>query len=339
MPARFFKARNFGYVVLAFVLFLAGWLGLATPFLTILFAYFLLEKLSFTRRKRFTVVLFCVIVLSLLYAFAFFVREAVTAFPRIAETTIPAIVTFAEKHNVNLPFENPQELRQQAKDQVKERVGELGKFARIASKEFAFVVIGLVVAICIFVNPIMDLDRDRHQIPRNYYTVACEDVAHRFKAFYHSFRTVMGAQLIISGINTVLSGIYVYCIHLPYAPLIIVLTFLCGLLPILGNVISNSTIVALSFLQSPQLALASLIFLIVLHKLEYFLNSKIVGDRIRNPIWLTLLALIIGERLIGVPGMILAPVVLHFIKDQASQREVKEEVTILSAETRDRIVR
>jgi predicted PurR-regulated permease PerM len=81
-------------------------------------------------------------------------------------------------------------------------------------------------------------------------------------------------------------------------------------------------IVALSFRISPQLAIASLTFLVVLHKLEYFLNSKIIGDRIKNPVWLTLLALIIGERLMGIPGMILAPVVLNFIKVEASKIEI-----------------
>jgi predicted PurR-regulated permease PerM len=64
---------------------------------------------------------------------------------------------------------------------------------------------------------------------------------------------------------------------------------------------------------------AALVFLIVLHKLEYFLNSKIIGDRIKNPVWLTLLALIVGERLMGIPGMILAPVILNYIKVEASK--------------------
>ena len=39
--------------------------------------------------------------------------------------------------------------------------------------------------------------------------------------------------------------------------------------------------------------------------------------------WLTLLGLIIGERLMGIPGMILAPVVLNFIKVEASTIEVE----------------
>jgi len=57
----------------------------------------------------------------------------------------------------------------------------------------------------------------------------------------------------------------------------------------------------------------------VIHKLEYFLNSKIVGWRIHNPLWLTLLGLIIGERLLGIPGMILAQVVLNYVRLEMSK--------------------
>jgi predicted PurR-regulated permease PerM len=58
--------------------------------------------------------------------------------------------------------------------------------------------------------------------------------------------------------------------------------------------------------------------------LEYFLNSKIIGDRIRNPMWLTLLGLVVGEKLMGIPGMILAPVVLYYIKVEAKRRAVSQ---------------
>ncbi len=107
-----------------------------------------------------------------------------------------------------------------------------------------------------------------------------------------------------------------------YSVVIIGVTFLCGLLPVVGNLISNTIIVGFGFTISPQLALTALIFLVVIHKLEYFLNSRIIGGRIRNPVWLTLLALIVGERLMGIPGMILAPVILHYIKVETSQVEL-----------------
>ncbi len=110
---------------------------------------------------------------------------------------------------------------------------------------------------------------------------------------------------------------------LPHAPVVIGITFLCGLLPVLGNLISNTIIVGISFTISPKMALWALAFLVVIHKLEYFLNSKIIGDRIRNPVWLTLLGLIVGEKLMGLPGMILAPVILNYLKVEACKVEVR----------------
>ena len=82
--------------------------------------------------------------------------------------------------------------------------------------------------------------------------------------------------------------------------------------------------VAFTMPNGPKMALISLIFLVVIHKLEYFLNSKIIGDRIRNPMWLTLVGIVLGEKLMGIPGMILAPVVLHYIKVEASKRKMAE---------------
>ena len=73
------------------------------------------------------------------------------------------------------------------------------------------------------------------------------------------------------------------------------------------------------------MALVALCFLVVVHKLEYFLNSKIIGDRIKNPMWMTLIGLLVGEKLMGIPGMILAPIVLHYIKIEASQNRAELE--------------
>ena len=80
--------------------------------------------------------------------------------------------------------------------------------------------------------------------------------------------------------------------------------------------------------NGPQEALFALVFLIVIHKLEYFLNSKIVGNRIKNPMWLTLIAIVLGEKLMGVPGMVLAPIVLHYIKVEASLNKMAEPLSV-----------
>jgi predicted PurR-regulated permease PerM len=133
----------------------------------------------------------------------------------------------------------------------------------------------------------------------------------------------MGAQVVISAVNTFFTGLfllilYAFGVPLPYSFVIVVVTFLCGLLPIIGNIISNTIIFFIGVSQTVNLGIIALAYLIILHKFEYFLNSKIIGGKIKNPMWLTLVALLVGERLGGVPGMILAPVILHFCKMEAS---------------------
>jgi len=136
----------------------------------------------------------------------------------------------------------------------------------------------------------------------------------------------MGAQLAIAAINTLLTSLFLLVSGYPYAVLLLCLVFLCGLLPIVGNLASNTVIVGVGFTMSPKMGLIALIFLITVHKLEYFLNSKIIGTRIDSPMWLTLIGLVIGERLMGIPGMILAPVILHYIKLEASRYQSVEKL-------------
>jgi predicted PurR-regulated permease PerM len=271
------------------------------------------------------VALFAVVLLGIAYALAYFIKQAIDTLPKVAQTAVPSIIAFAEENKVELPFTDYESLKALAIDTVKDQAQYLGNaanFAKGATTQFVFMIIGCVVAVSIFLNSQLDLDRAKHPVKNNLYSLCCEEIVHRFGAFYQSFVTVMGAQIIISAINTVLTSIFVVALRLPHAGVVIGVTFLCGLLPVVGNLISNTIIVGISFTLSPKMALVSLIFLVVVHKLEYFLNSKIIGDRIRNPVWLTLLGLILGEKLMGIPGMILAPVVLNFVKMEASKIHV-----------------
>ena len=311
------------YVFMLGTILLVGWLHLATPFLVALFGYFALSKLYFVKRrgKWLTVALFLVIVIGIAYAVGHLINQTVRALPVIADKAIPSIIQWAKQHQIELPFTDYDSLRDLALDTVKSQTNYLAsvaKVARGATTQFVFLVVGCVVAIGLFLNPQLEVRRESQVIRNNLYSACCERIEERFRVFYRSFATVMGAQIIISAINTVLTAIFVAAVHLPYAVMVIGGTFLCGLLPVVGNLISNTIIVGIAFTVSPKMALAALVFLVLVHKLEYFLNSKIVGDRIKNPFWLTLLGLILGERLMGIPGMILAPVVLNYIKLEAS---------------------
>lgn len=318
---------KWSYFFIAATLFLVGWLNLTTPFVVVLFSIFALRKLRFGNSKLLSICFFFVLLAAIGYGFVFFLKQAISALPAIAEDAVPKAIAKAKLYNLELPFTDLDELKTLIIQKVSE-IKYLGNVARIATKETALVIIGFVVAVSLFINSKYDLGRGSYAVKNNLYTLTADHIARRFRTFYASFEMVMGAQILISLINTALTSVFILSVDLKYAPLIIVLTFLCGLLPIVGNLISNTIITGVALTVSAKLAGAALIFLIVLHKLEYFLNSKIIGDRIKNPMWLTLLAIIIGERLMGIPGMILAPVVLHYLKIEASAIEVPGQIVV-----------
>jgi predicted PurR-regulated permease PerM len=289
----------------------------------LLLSYLVLTKLGrFVHNKWVALALFVIVAAAIAYTAGHFIRAAIIALPKIADKSIPAAITWAQAHELNLPFTDFEGLKAHAMTAIKAKaqyLGDFANFARHASTTFVFVIIGIVAATSLFFNSQLDLFRESHKLRNNLYSICCEEITARFSEFYQSFATVIGAQMTISGVNTVLTAIFVSVVQLPYGPVTIGLTFLCGLVPIVGNIVSNTVIVFIGFLVSPQVAIGALVFLVVIHKLEYLLNSKIVGARIRNPIWLTLLGLIVGEKLMGVPGMILSPVVLNYLRVEMSK--------------------
>lgn len=141
-----------------------------------------------------------------------------------------------------------------------------------------------------------------------------------------AFAKIGAAQIKISAVNTTLTGLYLlvvlplFGIHVPFATTLVVITFLCGLIPVLGNLISNTVVTILSLGVSVGTAVASLLFLVVIHKLEYLINSRIVGSETDSQAWEILLAILIGEAAFGVGGVILAPIAYAFIKRELRER-------------------
>jgi predicted PurR-regulated permease PerM len=303
-------------------LVLVGFLHLGTPLLAALFSLFVLQKLHWLPNRWLTIGVFTLLLVAGSFALGRFTTQAVVALPEVAEKAIPSIIDYAQTRGVELPFTDWASLRGVLLETATEQAQFVGHFATIATRELVLLLLGIVVAASLFLSGELDLDRHSHAIRNNLYSLTCEAITKRFALFYRSFTTVMGAQLIISAINTGLTSVFVFAAGLPNAAVILGVTFLCGMVPVVGNLVSNTIIVVIGFTVSPRTAFFALAFLVVIHKLEYFLNRKIIGDRIRNPVWLTLLGLMLGERLMGIPGMILAPVLLHYVRAEALQVEV-----------------
>jgi predicted PurR-regulated permease PerM len=316
------QPARISFILMAVLLVLVASLHLGTLLLTSLFGYYALQLFSFGRSKILGVALYIVTVATIGTGLVYFSRQAYVALPQIADTSIPAVVGFAEKEGIELPFSDYESLKTVALSEAKEGIAGVGRYMRAASFQFVLLVAGLVVAVSLFLNASWGTENDPQTRQDSLYAMTVRELAARFETFFRSFARVMGAQIVISVINTGLTAVFLLANGYHFTGVLVLLTFLCGLLPIIGNLISNTLIVGVGFTVAPRTALLALIFLVVIHKLEYLLNSKIIGDRIKNPVWLTLIGLVLGEKLMGIPGMILAPVVLHYIRMETSRNKM-----------------
>ena len=312
------QPRRISYVIITLLAILIAGLHLGTFLLAALFGYLALQTFCVGGRKWLSITLYVIVVICVGAGLVYFSNLAYRTFPKIAETAIPAIVSFAEKNGIELPFTDYASLKSAALDEAQQGVAVVGKYATAASFQFVLVVAGVVVALSMFLGSGWTTDLNGSDPPDNLYFSVTRELTARFKSFYDSFAKVIGAQILISAINTALTTAFLLLNHYPNSGLLATFVFLCGLIPIVGNIISNSIIVGVGFTITARTGVYALIFLVVIHKLEYFLNSRIIGSRIKCPMWLTLIGLIVGEKLMGIPGMVLAPVALHFIRIEAS---------------------
>jgi predicted PurR-regulated permease PerM len=192
---------------------------------------------------------------------------------------------------------------------------ELPMAGKQAARGVAMILIGMVIGV------IVSLSEVTHDPAGKPFTVA---MSKRVYMFHMAFRRIVFAQVRISALNTFFTWLYIGValpvagIHLPFAKTLIALTFVVGLIPIIGNLISNTVIVIVSMSISLGIAVSSLVFLIVIHKLEYFLNAKIVGSQINSRAWELLITMIFMEAAFGIPGVIAAPIYYAYLKSELS---------------------
>ncbi|MDB5765119.1 MAG: family transporter [Herminiimonas sp.] len=146
----------------------------------------------------------------------------------------------------------------------------------------------------------------------------------RVANLHYAFQRIVFAQVRIAGLNTIFTAIFLFValplsgIRLPLSKSMVVITFIAGLLPVAGNLISNTVIVIIGLSHSLHTAIAALIFLVAIHKLEYFLNAKIIGSHINARAWELLAAMLVLESIFGISGVVAAPVLYAYIKKELS---------------------
>ena len=196
---------------------------------------------------------------------------------------------------------------------MREHAGQAKHIGEQTGRTIAHLIIGMVIGA---LAALYDTTQVHHYRP------LAAALQQRIVNLHNAFRQIVFAQVRIAALNALFTGIFLWValpmagLHLPFVKTLILITFVAGLLPVAGNLISNTVIVVISLSHSLTTAAAALLFLITIHKLEYFLNAKIIGTQINARSWELLGAMLLMESLFGIPGVIAAPVFYAYVKTE-----------------------
>ncbi len=155
-----------------------------------------------------------------------------------------------------------------------------------------------------------------------------EALYQRITLFGEAFTQIVAAQFWIAAFNTLLTALFLLLIlpfwglTLPYTPALITLTFIAGLIPIVGNLLCNAVLTLVGLSVSPGAAAACLVFLILIHKAEYVINAKVVGQRTHMGVWELLAVMFVAESVFGPAGLVAAPLFYAYIKKELEAHQL-----------------
>ena len=204
-------------------------------------------------------------------------------------------------------------------DWLKSHLGELQLVGKGMAHMFVTLLIGMILGAIVALQRIPDISRRKP---------LASALFERLSLLVQAFRNIVFAQIKISLLNTFFTGIFLavvfplFDVYLPLTKTLIVLTFLLGLLPVIGNLISNTLITIVGLSLSVWVAVAALGYLIVIHKVEYFLNARIVGGQISAKSWELLLAMLVFEAAFGLPGVVAGPIYYAYLKSELKRAEL-----------------
>jgi predicted PurR-regulated permease PerM len=310
------------FLVLRFHLVPAVFAGLAVYVLTLKLARHLPKNMSrFAHKAALGVVVVCVItcltsISAAVWSFVGSSHGIAALLATVVDTlgslrrTLPASVADVLPTTI-------EGLRQQLVEMMGEHVQKLSVVGMEGLKVFAHILLGMVVGGMAAVHHFKEHDT---------VTPFIGALRSRLRNLATAFDKVVFAQVKISALNTTLTALYLlvvlplFDIHLPMAMFLVLLTFAVGMLPVVGNLVSNTVIVVISLGVSPGVGAASLLFLVLIHKAEYFMNARIVGHEVQATAWELLSTMLLLETVFGVAGLVAAPVVYAWLK-----AEIKEQ--------------
>ncbi|GGH48751.1 membrane protein [Comamonas phosphati] len=243
-----------------------------------------------------------------------YITEAPQQYKELLDYLVQTVLELREKLPADIADQLPdgaQEIQHMLANYLATKAGMLAHAGRAWLTGLLYAYVGLIVGALAAVRPIV-----QHRPP----LIAA--LTRRIQHFGLAFRQIVAAQFWIAAFNTLLTAIFlllvlpIWNLDLPYTPALITLTFFAGLIPIVGNLLCNSVLTLVGLSVSPVASAACLGFLILIHKAEYVINAKVVGQRTHMGVWELLTVMFVAESVFGPAGLVAAPLFYAYLKKE-----------------------
>ncbi len=156
-------------------------------------------------------------------------------------------------------------------------------------------------------------------------------LVHIARLSYDTFSKFLSGQCLEACILGSLIFIAFSIARLPYAGLVAVLTAICAFIPYVGSFASCSVGALLTLLANPSQTLLCIIVYLAVQFIEnQFIYPNVVGNSVGLPPLFTLLAVMLGGKLLGLFGMIffipLMAVVYALVKEDVQLRDERKPI-------------
>ena len=167
-------------------------------------------------------------------------------------------------------------------------------------------------------------------IPSKHYQ-NCSNVWKRFNAIFSRY---IVCELVDAVIVGMVNAIFMFLMHMPYAVFCSVIVALTNLAPTFGPFVGGFICAVILLLVKPEFVIPFLVFTLALQLIDgYVIKPRLFGSALKVPAFLILVFLVVGGKIWGVPGVLLAiplaAILSYIYRDIAvpwlkSRRQIKD---------------
>ena len=210
---------------------------------------------------------------------------------------------------------------------------DVAKSAAAVGHLFLNALIGLVLAIVFFLDE-EKIRAFRKGLEPNTLTGT---LARWFEDVAEAVSLTVQLQLIVALCNAVVTLPVLLLLGVPHVPGLMVLIFLSGLIPVVGNLISGAVLIVLAYQVKGWFGVGLFVALtFLLHKVEaYYLNPRLTARHVALPGFVLIISLIAWEHLLGFVGLFVSFPFLFVAGKIRSEfvAEDRAEAAVLAATT------